>query len=140
MNVDVVSFTGTQEGMTEAQKKTFRKVIKELNPKAFIHGDCIGADEQAHKIVREELPECIIAIRPCTIEHKRAFTDGHQLAEPEAPLDRNKKIANDGKILVATPKGWEELRSGTWSTIRYARKTKKPRIIIYPKGPDIIEN
>lgn len=132
--IKTVSFTGTQEGMTKMQKACFRELIRAIKPERFIHGDCIGADEQAHRIVREELPDCFIGTRPCTIKNKRAFTDAEQLAEPEPPLDRNKKIVDDGEMLVGTPKGKEELRSGTWSTIRYARKKGRPIVIIDRDG------
>lgn len=42
-------------------------------------------------------------------------------------LERNKDIANEGiDGLIAAPSGWvEELRSGTWATVRYARKLKR---------------
>jgi hypothetical protein len=34
---------------------------------------------------------------------------------------------------LACPRGYtEELRSGTWATIRYARKTGVPYVIIFP--------
>ncbi len=74
--------------------------------------------------------------RPSVLLDKRAHTkEGICIAEPEKPLDRNKKLVDDGEILVATPAELnEERRSGTWSTIRYARKTDKPIIIIFPNG------
>jgi hypothetical protein len=37
--------------------------------------------------------------------------------------------------MVATPRGFkEELRSGTWATIRYTIKMKKLLTIIWPDG------
>jgi hypothetical protein len=37
-------------------------------------------------------------------------------------------------MLAACPKGPEERRSGTWATVRYARKTGKPVVIFWPDG------
>jgi len=55
---------------------------------------------------------------------------------PEADyLARNHFIVAYSEELVAAPKSnKEELRSGTWATIRYARKRKRMVTIIYPDG------
>jgi hypothetical protein len=37
--------------------------------------------------------------------------------------------------MIGTPLGPEEARSGTWTTLRYAKKKKKPCDIIYPRTP-----
>lgn len=129
-----VSFTGTRKGMNEEQKTLFEEILKELKAHALFHGDCIGADNDAHVIANALNIE--ILKRPCVLLDQRAHTkEGICIAEPEQPLDRNKKLVDDGEILVATPAGMdEEQRSGTWSTIRYARKVEKPIIIIFPNG------
>jgi hypothetical protein len=133
--IDILAFTGTQEGMTKAQRKVFRKLLAEIDPSVFIHGDCIGADAEAHAIAFEEQGR-EVRKRPCNIPQKRAFTKGGTVvAPPEPPLDRNHKMVDDGQALVATPKTMhEELRSGTWATVRYARKLDRPVWIIWPDG------
>jgi hypothetical protein len=102
---------------------------------ALIHGDCIGADENAHNICLN-YDSITINIRPCNLNNQRAFCEGGNIiAPPEAPLSRNKKIVDDGSRLIACPfTDYEELRSGTWSTIRYAKKIGKPYTIIWPNG------
>ena len=51
------------------------------------------------------------------------------------PLARNRIIAARCDALLACPaEPDEQLRSGTWSTIRYARKAGKPITIIRPDG------
>ena len=45
---------------------------------------------------------------------------------PKPYLDRNRDIVDACEVLLATPDGPERLRSGTWSTVRYARKIGKP--------------
>ena len=50
-------------------------------------------------------------------------------------LERNKKIVNCCDILIAAPKQINEvLRSGTWSTIRYAKKIGIEVFIILPNN------
>lgn len=127
------AFTGTQAGMTAPQWAKFLDVLAGLAPQWFHHGDCIGADAQAHSAA---VRVCEIHIHPCTITAKRAWCAGaHLMSIPLSPLDRNKMMVDDCEALIATPRLMvEELRSGTWSTIRYARKCRKPVHIVWPDG------
>jgi hypothetical protein len=128
-----VSFTGTRHGMTEVQRARFRDVLAGVCPDWFHHGDCVGADAEAHEDVARTL--CLIHIYPSTAA-TRAWCAGAALTEtPKPPLDRNRDIVDAGEALIATPKRMaEELRSGTWAAIRYARKRRKPIHIIWPDG------
>lgn len=125
-------FTGTQQGMTPDQKRVFRKLIEVLGPVNFHHGDCMGADYNAHLIAREL--GMYIVLHPPKNQMKRAFCDADIEREAKEYLDRNHDIVDDSDIMFATPSGPEVLRSGTWATIRYARKKGKPLFIIYPDG------
>lgn len=132
-----VGFTGTQQGMTDFQIGLFYKRIINLNPKEFHHGQCIGADIEAHNIINYILGKsCDIIIHPPLIEIKKAkITEpfNGKTLQADNYLTRNKSIVDSTDILIATPKEViEQVRSGTWSTIRYARKKKKRIIIIYP--------
>jgi hypothetical protein len=50
-------------------------------------------------------------------------------------LDRNHDIVDSSDLLIAVSESTVEvLRSGTWATIRYAKKLRKPIKIIYPDG------
>lgn len=132
-SIDIVAFTGTQEGMTKLQRKAFRTLLWEMEPKVLIHGDCIGADAQAHDIaVKFEIE---VWIRPCWIRAKRAFKEGKLLADPEDPIERNHKMVDQSHAVIGCPKQVEpQLRSGTWATLRYARKRDSLRWIVYPDG------
>lgn len=134
-----ISFTGSRKGMTSLQKKTFVKIISTLPDFSFLHGDCIGADSDAHNLVLDQGMKNIL-IRPCYFNDQRAFSEGGTIiAKPGHPLARNKKIVDDGDQLIACPSGYaEERRSGTWATIRYAR-AKMPILIIWPNGKVTIE-
>lgn len=60
----IVGFTGTRKGMTNAQKNTLRHVLNRVCPSMFRHGDCVGADEEAHGVVRSLDPDVKIIIHP----------------------------------------------------------------------------
>jgi len=61
--------------------------------------------------------------------------DADGIMESRDYLERNRYIVDLTDMLIATPNTeYMVLRSGTWSTIRYAIKTKKEVITIYPSG------
>lgn len=130
-----IGFTGTQLGLVWKQKSTLKSVLEKLRPvfSKFHHGDCIGADKQANDLARE-LNYRIVS-HPPSNEKKRAFCEADQVLPPKEYLARNHDIVNCSQVLIACPKESQEVvRSGTWSTIRYARKMKKDIIIIYFDG------
>jgi len=50
-------------------------------------------------------------------------------------LERNRAIVDETDILLAAPlESEEQLRSGTWATVRYARKQHKTVLVIFPNG------
>jgi predicted Rossmann fold nucleotide-binding protein DprA/Smf involved in DNA uptake len=67
--------------------------------------------------------------------------EGEEVAEPDEYLKRNRAIVDGSEILVATPKeeDGEALRSGTWATVRYARKMGRVIYIVRPSGVIEIE-
>lgn len=129
----IVGFTGTQEGMTRLQLAFLESVLARLGPEEFHHGDCVGADCQAHEVVREQWPRCRIVIHPPVNNAKRAFCSGDEVKESRDYLVRNLAIVALCEELIAAPKtAAEELRSGTWTTVRAARKAQKPIHILRP--------
>lgn len=130
-----VGMTGTQAGMTQAQQASFVYQIIALKPKEFHHGDCIGADEEAHYLVREHVPDCVIVIHPPLLGTKRAWCQGDVILPAKEYIERNHDIVQAVSVMVATPEQVEEqLRSGTWATVRYARKCRRDVRIIQPDG------
>lgn len=133
-----VGFTGTQRGMTVQQEKAFCDYLYGLydtyGRNEFHHGDCAGADAEAHDIALKI--GFLIVIHPPLNSWKRArCVDAAIVKEPKPYLERNWDIVDETDMLIATPRGFEEeLRSGTWATIRYALKRSKPITIIYPDG------
>jgi hypothetical protein len=128
-----IGFTGTQRGMTAAQQMTLRRQLADSQGAEFHHGDCIGADAQAHDIAVELglLP----VVHPPANPSKRAWKPSTWQIAPLPYLSRNAVIVAETEVLIAAPGGFqEELRSGTWSTVRQAKRTGKPVILITPDG------
>lgn len=130
-----IGFTGTRDGLTKTQ---CTKIINFLNQYkdhkiCVFHGDCIGADTDFHKLCEEFRSNNIdvnfvITIVPPDNNSMRGFNNGDPTLKPKPYLERNKDIVRNSDILIGCPRDLkkEELRSGTWSTIRFARKTNKP--------------
>lgn len=94
----------------------------------IIHGGAIGADEYFHNL-------CLLENLNITIRWSypnKSLPGNYDEYPVESPLKRNKKIVDDCDVLIALPidPNIEKLRSGTWSTIRYAKKLNKKIIII----------
>ena len=92
----------------------------------------MGADYTIHNLFKGNVH---ITIHPPLCSTMRAFCDSSDIKEPQDYLVRNRNIVNSTDILVAfTATFHEVIRSGTWATIRYAKKSAHKVIIIYPDG------
>jgi hypothetical protein len=130
----IIGFTGTRVGMTEKQKEKVKYFLDFYKATELHHGDCIGADSDAHSIARNlNVP---ITIHPPLNLKKRMFNNGYaKLLEKFDYTTRNENIVEASDVLLACPKSsQEELRSGTWATVRYAKKQQKEIVVIYPDG------
>lgn len=129
----IVGFTGTRRGMNGTQISLLHNalyLLKSLDE--FHHGDCIGADKQAHNLIRKHFPDCRIVVHPSNVMEARAYCKADFTYKPKPPLIRNHDIVDIVDMLFAAPRlNYEEMRSGTWSTVRYARKTKVVHHICY---------
>lgn len=118
--------------MAPRQLKQVRRLLYDLRK---LHlGDCIGADAQAH--AEATLVGVLTVGHPPTEDRKRAFCTYDEELPPKPYLERNLDIVSCGVDgLIAAPKEWVEAnRSGTWATIRYARKLKRTIWIVRPDG------
>ena len=136
-----VAFTGTRRGLTRRQRDSLQVLLELLLDEGhtlFVHGDCIGADTEAHRLANSL--GFRIHIRPSTAA-TRAFNSGKVLLPAKSPLERNIDIVEEGDILVACPRHDKEItRSGTWHAVRSARKCQKRIIIVWPDGSRIEDN
>lgn len=147
-----IGFTGTQSGMTTAQKQTIIKLFQALcwgkrglcepggfEPGELHFGDCIGADKELYTMSLA-LPNVKRIGHIPDNNSKRAFCKYDEERPPKPYLDRNHDIVDESEILIATPKEYkEQLRSGTWATIRYAQKRGIKIVTIYPDGSTLIQ-
>jgi hypothetical protein len=133
-----ISFTGTRHGMSPEQKEAVRELFRDLDITLLIHGDCLGADAEAHDLAMELGSE--VHIRPADIPPLRAHKEGVVVADPAPPLERDEDIVLDGEVLVATPYTDTEVkRSGTWYTVRCARKHGRDIYIVKRDGSVVEE-
>ena len=131
----IVACTGSREGASEAALDAFRAWLDDLDEavEEAHHGDCLGADTQFHQIVKEQ--DVFVHVHPCTIRSQRSYCQGDQVHPVAPPLVRNRTMVDLADHLVAFPSTFEEvMRSGTWATIRYARKIGRPGTIFWPDG------
>lgn len=132
----IIGFTGTQQGISSRQSDGFVHVLTRLGHLVteFHHGDCVGADAEAHVLVRALCPNARIVIHPPDVDVKRAWCIGDEILTPLPYLDRNTAIVNVSDVLIAAPAGPEHRRSGTWSTIRRSRNANQPHFICWADG------
>ena len=131
--VAAIGFTGTRYGMTVAQRRTLRLFLANGAGREFHHGDCVGADAEAHDIAVAFGFEPVI--HPPVIDILRAFKDSRRILAPRKYRTRNRDIVRNTSLLIAAPAGAvEKVRSGTWWTVRFARKLGCAIVIIFPDG------
>lgn len=131
-----LGFTGTRAGLTPHQQKELDMIFSSQPDSALLHGDCVGADAEAHAIALKHGRSIFIHPGP---DKQRAFCKGAvRVSEPQPYLKRNHTIVDQCDELIACPRTHkEELRSGTWATIRYAHKSGKLLNIIWPTPKQI---
>ena len=131
-----IGFTGTQDlrKVNDRRIDELWNCLKNLKSSGYVffhHGDCIGADDvaatQAYRLHFK------IIVHPPINDAKRCFHGNYmEKKEPKEYIERNHDIVDESAGLIALPKNpkVEELRSGTWATIRYAKSVGKLVIII----------
>jgi len=141
--------------MTSDQELMLRNLVGELLEQEppysillseFHHGGCIGADEEAHASIRREFPEMRIVVHPGVNgkgmpEKRGKFQGAWKVLAARPYLYRNTDIVRGTDCLIATPSSSaEQLRSGTWATVRRARNTGKRVYLVHPDGVVDTEN
>lgn len=115
-----LGFTGTRKGMTERQSDHLIRVLEQFTPEQFHHGDCVGADAEAHDIAVDM--GLYVVIHPPTDYKHRAWCEPNEMRDEFPYLERNHNIVDEAVHLFAAPGTNHEVRrSGTWATIRYHR-------------------
>lgn len=129
-----IGFTGTKKGMNVVQVAEIENFVKILSPTEAHHGDCVGADFQFHTVCFEfSVP--IFVHPPLNPKYRAGASNYHAIMEPEEYLVRDRRIVDSVDYMLAAPfTNMEVLRSGTWSTIRYATDVGRRLSIVYPDG------
>jgi hypothetical protein len=141
-----VGFTGTQSGMAMTQVVRVVQALTALRGAGATHanhGMCVGADAQFHDLARP-LGYTLVGWPGVTNTGTvtlRARVACDEVMPVKFFLDRNRDIVHASSVLLVTPlTGREQLRSGTWATVRYARKVKLPLVLIDPAGAARVEH
>jgi len=119
-----IGFTGTRKGMSDSQKIALDHLLNAISGDVyqgdglvFHHGGEPHSDKEAADIARGRFW--------ATQRHRPAKKDAKHL------LKRNREIVKASEFLIAAPDSLtERQRSGTWYTVRYARETEVPVIIL----------
>ena len=125
-----VGFTGTHKGAHATQLAAVKEKLKSLKEEGFDefhHGACIGADEQAAKIAKELGFRVVahpgLAKDPTNMMYRTEWTGSDEVLEAKPFIERDHNIVNATEVMLATPLTHGEItRSGTWTTVRYAKK------------------
>ena len=148
-----LGFTGSRDGMDSEQLGALRTTIELIDDVCTItnahHGDCLGADSEFHVVVLDFNPKIIRHAHPCDLENQRFYCELRDIDichDPLPPLERNQVIVDSSDFVIGAPRESQEVvRSGTWATIRRARKAGNLLCIVYPNGEvdwkiDLFEN
>lgn len=151
-------FTGTGKGMTLAQFIATKVLFERLEVSVLHHGDCFGADAQAHRLAVDR--GAMVVIHPPTDPKHRAFCGGLDtnlasgprvyqgvtmvVKPPFAYLTRDRHIVQAADGMIATPKDFHKPTNyrgqGTWTTVRYAQQAGRPIWVVFPDGSIKVSN
>jgi hypothetical protein len=132
----ILAFTGTRSGMTQEQRHTVFYLFPPF-PDLALHGGARGADNDFDWwIITRGMPAERIEVYPTRAHYAYwAHLGVRTVHDPLPPLVRNRIMVERCDELLACPAtAEEELRSGTWTTIRAARMVGKSIAIVAPDG------
>lgn len=124
----IIGFTGTRSGMTNFQKEIVKEELLKKKPECVIHGGCIGADEDFHKIAKELGIKITVYPGHSAVDGDTSFhfdySDADEIFPSESYFKRNRRIVDDSDFMLATPYSQEQ-KGGTWYTIKYSKDKGK---------------
>lgn len=128
-----IGISGSRWGTNSAQWTELAQRLEDLfdlEDGIFLHGDCKGVDEEAHRIARRIGYH--IEVYPPTDPKHRAYCDGDVIHPPRPYLERNELIVRAAtRMLIVPEKAMKDSpRSGTWWTYRKAKELHVPTTLI----------
>lgn len=136
-----LAFTGSKDRVTQKQAARLRLELAAAVDEGFLwmhNGDCVEADFIAATLWKKLKRK--VMLHPPLRDKYRAFFQADITCEPKEYLARDQDMVLCSERLYACPQTFDEQRrSGTWTTIRYARKLRMKIVIIFPDGTIRIE-
>ena len=118
----MIGFTGTREGMNEAEESQCALMLGVLYHQTAENLFCYGT-HQKKKLLADE--------RAAHIAKQLGYELVPFDADTGTELERNRQIVSVSMVLLAAPlRDKEEQRSGTWATVRYMRAVGKPVVML----------
>lgn len=138
-----VGFTGTHKGAEPEQLRGLEEKLKKIleeRPDSVVelhHGQCIGADTQCAAIAKRLGFRVVghpgLAKDPTNMLYRSEWDGNDEVREAKPFIERDHDIVDETEIMFATPLTYEEqTRSGTWTTVRYAKKQGRTLHVIRP--------
>lgn len=128
--------TGTREGIISHQHRWLLPVMRKFKDQGFIlqhNGDCIHADYWMAWAWRRV--QGLVELHPPLKKDGRAWFKGDFEHDPQDYGVRDQYIVDRSEMMVVMPRDMHEItRSGTWMTVRMARRKGIPRLIVWPDG------
>lgn len=138
--MSVYGVTGSREIQSDTQRELIHQVVwgsafTISQMERLVHGCCVGVDELCARIVAGEGPGITAVIPP---NRRLVSDDAYKFSDeivvvpagPDGYKRRNQEIVNRSDVLLAFPLYPEHhpqsRRSGTWQTIRMARRKGIP--------------
>ena len=144
-----IGITGTREGLTREQRDALADHLRRWllfsiqGVPEFHHGGATGADRHAHNVVREVYGVTArVVVHPASDlpEPPTDWTDADELRPAYPALVRNRRIvdatAGNGMLLAFPRTRREEQRSGTWDTVRAARRRNLAVLYFWPDATE----
>jgi hypothetical protein len=138
----VIVFTGTRKGMSDYQKHNLVQELNQWKPYynfEWHHGCCTGADAEFDNIIRKY--NKYGHLHPSNDPKTRidCYQEGDYNYQQKPPLVRDREMVQFLKqqtilpafasLLIAAPRSDNRIiRSGTWTTVRYAEHLANAKI------------
>ena len=134
-----IGVTATRRGLTQLQMWAARGVLENIRksvtsaPLWLHHGDCRGGDMQLADVAHN------LGYKTVAHPPKNPMLRGYHPSDDVLPakdyLPRDKDIVKIASVVLACPAEYVSVEhSGTWFTVSWAIKKKRPIVLIYPDG------
>jgi len=137
--MELVGFSGSRFDLPDPQADALVTEAHALNglykDLELHHGDCTGADLFAHHMAKGLRWRVVAHPAIIHVKWKAMVRDADEYRIAQRPIRRNHTIVEETRRVIACPSTFTPTPySGTWATIRYARKLKRPLTVILPDG------